>query len=611
MPARPIFYTGGALPAEYPHYILRQADQAAQRAILQGKLLYTIAPRQMGKTSLLKRLAAQIERQGWCCCSIDLATFRNLERPRWFQQIGDRIMRACGVSSIDADLHDQQDFRTFLLDGIGLGQRHPAVRLALFFDEVEGLRGLDFSDDFLMTLRDLYQQRDAYPGELLIAFAGSIDPQVLIKDPTISPFNIAEEIDLNDFTAKESARLTALLAHLGIPVDEDVHGYIYDWAQGQPYLTQRICELIEGWQETDAIDRVTTGLVDRAVYTGLLSPRARDKNVKRVMSEVMKPSGALPKLWGRLLAGNEVYSTEPGFYTLYLTGAVAEDADGLVRIRNRIYRVALGLEGPMQVSEEVRPSPARVTPDVINTGKAWAILVGINTYEDPYITDLKVCVDDVTAIQRSIAQSYQVARLLTDMTPEILPTRANILAMLSNISQAASEQDAILFYFSGHGIAEAGESYLLPRDTRLSALRHTAIAMRDLRELLDQSPARAKVVILDACHAGAAIGKAAPTMSPEFIGRVFEEAEGMAVLASCKQGQRSWEWHTQQRSVFTYYLLEALRGQADLDRKGFVTVSDATRYVTDRVKQWSVEHDAPQTPTLQYAVAGDIVLCRY
>lgn len=617
MSLQPTFYTSGALPADYPHYVVRQADWTATRLLQQGKLIYMIAPRQMGKTSLLKRLMAQLEAQQWCCCLVDLATFRNLERARWFQHIGERVSRACALTTAHTALRDQQDFRTFLLDDVGLGQPHMALKVALFFDEVEGLLGLDFSDDFLMTLRDLYQQRDSFPGQLLIAFAGAVDPQILIKDPNISPFNIAEEIALSDFTAQEALNLTVKLADLGLPMADAVLDHIYAWTAGQPYLTQRICEIIEGWVETRQITRIATDVVDRAVQTGLLSPRARDKNVKRVLTETTRPVASLPKLWRRLLSDDPVYSTEPGFYALYLTGAVAEAPDGQVQIRNNIYRAALGLDNQAKTAAGGGDRPSahtrRAAPEVavLNPGQAWAVLVGINTYDEPYIANLSVCVDDVTAVQRALAPGYQTARLLTDATPEHLPTRANILSTLASIAQAAGERDSLLFYFSGHGIAHEGESYLLPRDARLAALRHTAIAMRDLRELLDHSPARARVIVLDACHAGAAMGKAAPTMTPEFIQRVFEEAEGLAVLASCKQGQLSWEWTEHQRSVFTYYLLEAVQGRADGDSKGFVTVSDASRYVTDRVKRWSAENNVPQTPTLQYTVAGDIVLCRY
>jgi hypothetical protein len=280
---------------------------------------------------------------------------------------------------------------------------------------------------------------------------------------------------------------------------------------------------------------------------------------------------------------------------------------------DRTARLASWLEGlappPASVKGEEDAAPTPPKP-VVNTGKAWAVLVGVNAYEDTSISSLHVCVDDVTAVQQALAGSYQATRLLTDATGARLPTRANILAELSSVAQAAEEGDLLLFYFSGHGIAEGGESYLLPRDAQIAALPYTSVAMQDVRALMEQSPARAKVIILDACHSGAAIGKAEVVMTPEFIRRVFEEAEGMAVLASCKQGQKSWEWQAAQRSVFTHYLLEALAGRADFDAKGFVTVSDASRYVTDGVKQWAVDNSRPQTPTLQYTVAGDIVLAK-
>jgi hypothetical protein len=604
------FSTGGALRLDYPYYILRQADYAANRALYQGKLIYTIAPRQMGKTSLLKRLLGHLEAQGWCCCFIDLATMRNLDQARWFRNLGTAIAWVCDIPRVRSSLNDQQEFRAFLLDEIGLRSSFPPLKLALFFDEVEGITGLDFSDDFLMTMRDLYQQRDLYVGELLVAFAGVADPATLVKDPTISPFNIAEEIALHDFSPAESLELTSKLELKGVPIDPEVHDRIYAWVAGQPYLTQRLCELLERRIEAGQTEAVTPKMVDQCVQNVLLNPRTPDKNIKHVLQDITNPSISPPKIWQRLLAGEPIKSTEPGFYRLYLSGIAAEAPDGQVQIRNNVYRAALGLPTPLSPLVTAR----RVDEEeagVLNPGKAWAVLVGINAYDDPYIADLKVCVSDVAAIQTALAPSYQTAQLLTDATPDSSPSRANILGALAAMTQAAGENDLLVFYFSGHGTAEDGESYLLPRDARLAALKHTALAMSDVRQLLDQSQARAKVIILDACHSGVAMGKATPLMSAEFIQRVFAEAEGLAIFASCKQGQRSWEWPEQQQSVFTYYLLEALQGKGDFSRKGFVTVSDASAYVTDRVKIWSAEHHIPQTPTLQYAVSGDIVLCHY
>jgi len=337
MKLQPIFHTGGALTPDYPHYVLRQADQAASRAVDRGRLIYTIAPRQMGKTSLLKRLSARLQRQDWYCCFVDLATLKNLEHRVWFRHLGRMIAQCCEVDTILSSLEDQLDFRAFLLNDVGLGLPFNPIKLALVFDEVEGLLGLDFSDEFLMTLRDLYQQRDQHPGQLLVAFAGSIDPATLVKDPTISPFNVAEEIVLADFTAAESLILTRNLAGLGVPVEEAVHSHIHEWTAGQPHLTQRICEIIESWVETEEIASVSTNEVDRVVHKVLLTAVNRDKNIKHVLSEIANLEALPAELWRRLLAGKPVHSTEAGFCALYLTGAVTEMPDRCVKIRNRIY----------------------------------------------------------------------------------------------------------------------------------------------------------------------------------------------------------------------------------------------------------------------------------
>jgi len=170
----------------------------------------------------------------------------------------------------------------------------------------------------------------------------------------------------------------------------------------------------------------------------------------------------------------------------------------------------------------------------------------------------------------------------------------------------------LLFYYSGHGEERDGESYLIAQDGHRLVLGDTAISLSRVKDIVEEAKARAKVIILDACHSGADIGgKGAEPMSAAFIRRVFEEAEGMAILASCTQGQLSYEWQASERSVFTHFLLKALTGMADRDGKGFVTVQDASRYVTNGVKLWASQHSLSQTPTLESKLAGDIILARY
>jgi predicted DNA-binding protein len=247
-------------------------------------------------------------------------------------------------------------------------------------------------------------------------------------------------------------------------------------------------------------------------------------------------------------------------------------------------------------------------------GNRWAVLIGVNEYEDKAnYGQLHVCVKDVEAIrERLTAGGFAPGRirLLTDHTAE-LPTRANILTALKAVADATEPDDLLLVYYSGHGDEAGGESYLVGRDGRRLVLGDTAVSVSRVKVIIEEAPARAKVIMLDACHSGAEIGGKGPKpMSEEFIRRVFEQAEGLAILASCKQGQLSYEWRENERSVFTHFLLEALAGRADLDEKGFVTVQDANRHVANGVKLWASQRNVSQTPTLRYTVAGDIILTR-
>ncbi|MFN0087260.1 MAG: caspase family protein [Blastocatellia bacterium] len=258
-------------------------------------------------------------------------------------------------------------------------------------------------------------------------------------------------------------------------------------------------------------------------------------------------------------------------------------------------------------SDEEPVSP----PKLFGAGQRWAVLIGVDQYEDRNLGSLKHAVSDVTAIRDRLIQcgyDKKKVQLLTDRT-KTKPKRNQILTALQAAANATEEDDLLLFYYAGHGMAKAGESYLAGRDSQESSLADTAVRLSRVEEIMREARARAKVIILDACHSGAKIAARGPRkMSEEFIRNVFEQAEGMAVLSSCKQGELSYEDYGRASGVFTHYLLEALAGTADLDGKGFVTVQDANRHVVDGVKTWAVGEHVSQTPTLKYAVAGDIIL---
>lgn len=278
--------------------------------------------------------------------------------------------------------------------------------------------------------------------------------------------------------------------------------------------------------------------------------------------------------------------------------------------------LCLGKQIMPRASIETKGEDDSLGPEPIyGAGNHWAVLVGVNDYDDKHnYGRLSVCTKDVHAIYDRLVMggfAPDRIRLLTDDTSE-LPTRDNVLVALKALADATEPNDLLFFYYSGHGDEVDGESYLVARNGSRLALSDTAVSISRIKAIMEKAPARAKIIMLDACHSGANIGSKGPKpMSNAFMQRVFEQAEGLAILTSCKQGQLSYEWQAQQRSVFTFYLLEALQGAADQDAKGFVTIQDVNRHVVNGVKLWASQHNVSQTPTLELQVAGDIALASY
>lgn len=295
--------------------------------------------------------------------------------------------------------------------------------------------------------------------------------------------------------------------------------------------------------------------------------------------------------------------------------ASLSDEGNFVLISRSQTDLVFGIEyvsnSPQEVSKREKKqshSEKYAYPNILGSRKTLGVFVGVNTYNDPFIGDLTVCVDDVTAVHTAFGKSINANLLCTGNSELSLPTRNNIISELLISARAAEESDLLLFYYSGHGFAENSISYLIATDTQLSALKYTAISMNDVVEIMQSSEARAKVIILDACHSGANIGKSTSIFSEEFIAHIFQEAEGTAILSSCKQGEKSWEWADKNRSVFTYYLLQAIGGEADVEKKGFITITDAHKFLTNSLKVWSKLNGLKQTPTLETKVVGDIIL---
>jgi len=188
------------------------------------------------------------------------------------------------------------------------------------------------------------------------------------------------------------------------------------------------------------------------------------------------------------------------------------------------------------------------------------------------------------------AAQAQLATLKTSGVNLLVADKSRILAQLSRISRMADNpDDAILVTFSSHGYEKDGQAYLMPRDGLRQHLRDTGIALDTVTATLQDSRAGKKIMIIDACRElppGVAGGTRGDDAMSAGLQQAFIAAKGVARLISCKAQQQSWEAPDLQLGVYTHFLIEALRGRARPDERGYIRLGSVLQYASASTEAW-------------------------
>jgi uncharacterized caspase-like protein len=293
---------------------------------------------------------------------------------------------------------------------------------------------------------------------------------------------------------------------------------------------------------------------------------------------------------------------------------------------------------PFSVPPAAAPPPVSNTQTATSIGNKWALVVGIDKFEDKRAPQLNYAVKDskdfVTFLEDPHGGHFDPSHV--EHLENEGATLKGIKQGLGKLRVEAKPDDLVVLYLSSHGSSRYmdpnGVSYIITHDTDLgdsATLYASSLQMIDLvQEINRELKARQVVLILDTCYSGDALtnpNKAsdyaasrgsllmgtedpppdAPASSSFSV--AFENLKvgyGRAVITASRANESSWESPKLQNGYFTHYLLEVLReghGEARLDQ----VFSQVRTRVSSRVK---AELNASQNPSFEFSEHADSIV---
>ena len=315
--------------------LVRVLSLARQPVVTQ--YLAILSARQTGKTTLLLQMMDAL-RGSSACVFIDLSVLRGQDSRSCFRLVASQLTSALaeyrdeGDAKVDSGPAD--DPVAFLDYLQRLAQAVPVTRIVLLMDEVGALMP-EVSDTFYNTVRTVFTQGRGLRNALakyLFVFSGAVDLYGLTFG-TNSPLNICEKIYLEDLTLEHVSRITGRFEQLGSAVSSDVAQATYSLTGGHPYLTMRLCAIIEATHPR----QVTAQTVQRAAAAMLVE----DDNIRHLLRELENQPGARRHLQSIAIDGQSVpfSRNNPILASLEMLGAIKPVQP--CTVRNALYERAL------------------------------------------------------------------------------------------------------------------------------------------------------------------------------------------------------------------------------------------------------------------------------
>jgi len=311
---------------------------------------------------------------------------------------------------------------------------------------------------------------------------------------------------------------------------------------------------------------------------------------------------------------------------IIITGSRAGDVLMLSRYIDPSAKT-LASNPPKPVSAGIQPSSellSGIPKSQISNPSAIAVVIGNRDYNESVISKVDFALNDAEAMKHYLINAFGYSEnniiyianaTLLDLY-SVFGKENNHRGKLNSWVESCSNKPDVFVYYSGHGAPDvsSGSAYLVPVDCdspdRISVNGYSIDVLYDN---LGKMPYNTLTVVLEACFSGnSEKGLMLKSTSPVALkAKVTAPKVQNATIVTSTSGEQLAHWYPEKsQSLFTYFYLMGLKGEADENHDRRVSTMELKKYVEQSVNSYALRNrDRNQNPL--FSTQEDRVLVSY
>lgn len=284
-----------------------------------------------------------------------------------------------------------------------------------------------------------------------------------------------------------------------------------------------------------------------------------------------------------------------------------------------------------------------VNSNAAEASEIYLVGLGVSEYQDTK-HNLKYAAKDMNDLLNYLSTTDTYSKVHATRFSNAQVTKA-VVDSVRGILQRAKSRDVVICYFAGHGMLDRKNEYFLATyNMNFDEPSQEGIYIGLLNDAVAASPARKKMIFIDACNSGLLddLGSATDSIAgneEEQQGVVkrglvirkqqkasairygfnhFSQGSGVDILAASAGNEYALELGSIRNGVFTYSLLKAMKsGEADFNHDNNLTLSELQQYVSDLTRRLTRGAQRPSFrqnnlyQDIRLLSAGDSYLARF